>query len=238
MIDERKQLNFVHIPKTGGSYIEMYIASHIYQDFDIGRWKAYVERKLLNPKNWQEYISCLPNLEQLPATNPYQNPYHVPAKFVPTNYRHSFCVIREPLDLRISAYNHLCVYHNYTKSFNAYLQSHDFMNLPKDRGRLPSSFGLRQFDYICDDRGNILLSKIFYYDEFEKCLDYVDHIYDQERPRFDRFNSNFFWNKKYNSSTEKPQQTLNRDTVSIEDKSTEILNRYFKKDFELWSRKR
>ncbi len=242
MIDEERQLNFIHIPKTGGTYIEVYMASHIYDDFDLNVWDRFVNNHLPHPVDWKAHVKKVTGLNDYPDTNPYYNPIHVRAKFLP-KYAHSFCIIRDPLELRKSAYRHLCSHWNYSKSFNFYVKSGDFKIWPMDTNCGTSTFGFRQSDYIYDDDGHFLVDKIFLFTEIDSCLDYIDEIYRQKRPRHNKRSRKFFWNRAYPDHASFARKihlsllNIFKKEIYVDTESTDIIKDYYKKDYELWLNK-
>ena len=73
----------------------------------------------------------------------------------------------------------------------------------------PPAFGLTQSEYIDET------VKIFLYEDFEKCLDYIDSIFGKKIKRIDKVNK---------SDSHK---------ISIDIESKKIIQNYFEKDIAL-----
>jgi len=160
---------FIHIPKSGGTYIEMYILKHIYGEnrIDFNNWRSFMNKHL--------YVDIKGN-------NSYHIPYQSGGIDNIKSYKF-FSVIRNPLEVRISAYNWLVKDKKYTKSFEEYMNK-DYLYLPNDNKTRKSSFGLSQSEYLKGSN-----AKIFLYEDFDKVLDYIDEIFHKSIHRFNKVNT-------------------------------------------------
>jgi hypothetical protein len=207
MYYKEKSLNFIHIPKTGGSAIEHYIVRHIH-DF-IGEQTKFDEVR--------HYIEKF-----LPRDSLYYHNtrYHVMAKRDGCDeFKNSFCVLRDPFEIRKSAFYWLCENRRYKKDFNTYICSGDFKKFPKDNREKISSFGRTQCDYIMDDSGKIIVKKIFLYEKFNECLDYIDLVFEKKISR--------------------PPRQINKSkgkSITMSRESECIIEEYFSDDFDLLRR--
>ena len=160
---------FIHIPKTGGTYIEMYILKHIYGENKI------------NLKNWRSFMN-----KHLYTDIKNNNSYHIPYQsggLVNAESYQFFSIIRNPLEVRMSAYNWLVKNKNYTKSFHDYMND-DYLLLPADNISRSSTFGLSQNEYVKESN-----AKMFLYEDFDKVLDFIDKIFHKTMPRFNKINT-------------------------------------------------
>jgi hypothetical protein len=115
------------------------------------------------------------------------NSYHIPYQSGGIDNIESyqfFSVIRNPLEVRISAYKWLVKNENYTKSFEEYMIK-DYFLLPRDNKSRCSTFGLSQSKYV---KGSNAI--IFLYEDFDKVLDYIDEIFHKSLHRFKKVNTN------------------------------------------------
>jgi len=172
MIIAEKNLHFVHVPKTGGTYIEIYLLKHLYGE------------AIVNTKNWRSFMG-----KYLYSDHARNNPYHVPMSALNSEKKYesleNFCILRDPYEIRLSSYNWLINNRSYRKPFDAYIQSYDFINLPNDNGTRVSTFGLRQIDYINTNKK----VRVFLFRDFDKILDYIDSIFCKSISRFKKVNT-------------------------------------------------
>lgn len=192
---KNKKYCFLHIPKSGGTYIELYILKHLYGEDTV------------NEENWYSYGEFL-------YDNINNNHVHMPLNLINISNHECFCIIRNPYDTRISAYNWIKEHESYKKTFNEYIISGDFKFYPKDNKTRISTFGLKQVDYI----SNVKCKK-FLYQNFNKCLDYIDNIFGKKIKRF----------KKINFSK-------NRNKIIITNNIKKIIYKYFQDDFVLYKK--
>jgi len=125
--------------------------------------------------------------KHLYTDNKGNNLYHIPHQSGGIDNTESyqfFSVIRNPIEVRISAYNWLVENIKYTKSFEEYMNG-DFLLLPKDNISRCSTFGLSQSEYVKGSN-----AKIFLYEDFDKVLDYIDKIFHKSLHRFEKVNAN------------------------------------------------
>lgn len=165
-----KNYCFIHIPKTGGTYIEMYILKHLYGEDTI------------DLKNWRRYM-IKHTYTDISGNNKFHIPYHCGGIDNIDSYDF-FSVIRDPIEVRISAYNWLVENKNYCKGFEEYMKG-DYFLLPEDNKSRCSTFGLTQYEYVKNSK-----AKIFLYEEFDKVLDYIDKIFNKSIHRFEKVNTN------------------------------------------------
>lgn len=214
MLDKKKNLNFIHIPRTAGTYIENYLHKQIYNNYEN-----------INFKNTKPIYHFL-------HENKNDNPegldgYHITLKDNP-NYKNNFCVIRDPFEQRKSVYKYMKNLNNYQKSFDEYIQSNDFKFLPRANNILQkenktyySKFGLPQTDYIelKKNYSNIDTNKIkifIFEDGIDPVLNYIDKIYKRKIPR-DK--------NQINKSS--------KEEINMSAKTEYIIRNYYKRDFEL-----
>ena len=192
-----KKYCFVHIPKCGGTYIEVYVLKHIYGE------------DIVNEDNWGSYAEFY-------YDDIDNNRVHMPLSVRDMSDNECFCIIRNPYDTRISAYKWIKKHDNYTKSFNEYIESGDFKIYPRDNKTRISTFGLKQIDYIAGAKR----CKLFLYQNFDDCLDYIDSIFDKKIERFGKINHN------------KNTNTI-LSTILIDDSIKKIIYDYYLDDFNL-----
>lgn len=188
-----KKYCFVHIPKSGGIYITVYILRHNYGE------------DIVNEDNWTSYAKFY-------YDDIDNNRVHMPLSVQEMSDYECFCIIRNKYDTRISAYNWIKKHDNYTKFFNEYIENGDFKIYPQDNKTRISTFGLKQVDYIKGTQR----CKLFLYQNFNDCLDYIDNIFDKKIERFEKINNN-----------------KNQDTILIDDSIKKRIYDYYFDDFKL-----
>lgn len=139
--DDEKALLFVHIPKTGGTSME---------DLMNRSWSDAA--RMSSFRNFAQLVKCTPpNFPRMPTIVHMTEFYALAA--IRSCLRYvlpvvSFSVLRQPLELRLSAWRHVRREGHTNQSFHEYVTTGASHRLPADFGPYKSTFGLPQTAFL------------------------------------------------------------------------------------------
>jgi hypothetical protein len=156
-INHEAYLEFIHIPKTGGSTIE-----NVAKENGV-LWGAN------NKTSFSDAYKDSTPKQMCMKTNNNPVPHHIPPKYLnddsPYSNNDTFCVIREPLERVVSEYNFLYNKQQDTDDYftanklNYWIENainrEDHITGDSSRITHGQCHLLPQYDYVYDDNGNI-----------------------------------------------------------------------------------
>lgn len=208
-INNKYEIVFVHIPKNGGTTIEYLLGMH--GDIETIGIVPYINQV----KNQFLFGAGSQELTALEIKNEIGSDKF--AKFS------SFCVVRNP-------YSRLVSYVAWANQFRPHatektLTKEIFDSTIEDMFYKYNKCGFKEIylkpqnTYICDEKNNVIVDRVFKFEEFEKVLDFIGGITgnfsDEKKER--RMPSNHYEYTYYLSS-----------------KSLEMINQMYADDFELF----
>lgn len=232
--NKKTRLNFIHIPKTGGTFIEL-----LGKKANIN-WSYYWF--ISNKNYWKQYTN-----------KKYCSSWHLPPKYFNKtfNYYYNnntklFCIVRNPYKRILSEYFHYFWFWNgihfkklnnnqlNKKYCNINLLNKIILNWLNDRkgGHMHDCHLLPQYFYVYDDNNNKICDNIIQFDNFINEIDILfETFYGNNSLIYKILNEN----KKNKRMSKK---ICNNDSISIYNFSKEVIhmiNYVYKKDFELFS---
>lgn len=197
--DTKKNLLFIHVPKTGGTTVENYMKTI---DKPIlcngyGRFKNIVFQHF----NYKDYIKFFGNKR-------YKN-------FV------KFSIVRNPYDRLISEYYwskpKLNIGYKSNKTFDYFLNEvEDIVTNKKYELTIYHNHFIPQYEFICDSSDNIMINKLFKFEEFEKIINFLNK-------------KNYDLRKKKNFNVSK-----NDKKIILNNNQKNKIYELYKKDFEIF----
>lgn len=210
MIIHKENIIFIHIPKNGGTYIERLF----FNDLDIHSNKNY--KNLFGIKNNKA-------LQHLTAFE-IKNLFHDFDNYL------KFVIIRNPYDRLISEY-YWCqisgVGYKHNQSFDNFLKY--VKNIVKNNRfneNVYTDHFLPQYKFIYDDNNNLLIDHIFYYENYEDVINFLNNICNISNTK------NFSDVKHCNC-----KKTLVKK-INLNESQKSIIFNLYKKDFEFFNYKK
>lgn len=205
-------LQFIHIPKTGGTTIE-----NVAYENGV-RWGRFMKNELSDAS--RDYPSC-------------KSEWHVPPKYLnqdsPYSKNETFCVIRDPLERVVSEYAWRFQFQKEVSEsdyftadrLNAWIAhniNHEYyLTGDEDCHHLP------QYDYVYDDHGNITCNNPL---DFAYLTQSFNTLIDKHQLKSIQL-----------SSTRVDNKSINRLSVNdISNENLVNLKRIYQKDIELYDR--
>lgn len=195
--DIKRKIIFIHIPKTGGTTIENYMKTIDKPIFYGGYGK--LKNIIFQHLNYKNYIKFFGKEE-----------YN---KFI------KFSIVRNPYDRLISEYywSKLNIGFKSNKTFDYFLnQVEDIVTNRKYNLTIHHNHFIPQYEFICDSNNNIVVDKLFKFEEFNEILKFLNE-------------------KKYNTKKEKNLNvSKNKEKIILNNNQKKKIYELYKKDFEIF----
>ena len=150
VICDKRQLIFIHIPKTGGTTVEKRL--QLTNIDNLYSTSLFINNRTLQHMTWDKYVEKYPEKFKLYKTfSIVRNPYH---RFISSyNWFPPQARIGKLSGQTLDQYINIVAWHVLTKEFN---------KTPFHEHLIP------QWKYICDEEGRVVIDTIFKQEKYHK----------------------------------------------------------------------